>query len=236
MANNPLTENELLQAQQMHIIQLDLSSSSFGDDVQGLEDLLPCMFHLNHQEDIGMQHMNKVGCNYFDKSGEELGNMGVDFLHQYVHPTVTENIVPNLMRFYQQGDTDAVFSFFQPIRSSENAEWEWLFSTTKIHKKTNTLITLSSFVSEIQDIGHKMSRLLDENAFMKANMKRFLALTRREREIITLVASGLSNKAIADSLFIARDTVEQHRKNINRKLGVNNLAGLLKFAQAFDLV
>lgn len=55
-------------------------------------------------------------------------------------------------------------------------------------------------------------------------------LTEREIEIIQLVASGLSNKEIADRLFISPRTVDTHRTNLMRKLEVNNVAGLVRYA------
>ncbi len=55
-------------------------------------------------------------------------------------------------------------------------------------------------------------------------------LTTREIEIIRLVCDGLLNKEIADKLFLSIRTVEAHRKNIVRKINVNNVAGLIRFA------
>jgi DNA-binding CsgD family transcriptional regulator len=48
------------------------------------------------------------------------------------------------------------------------------------------------------------------------------ALTRREQEILTLIAQGKRNQQIADALGIARYTVETHLKNIFRKLRVQS--------------
>lgn len=47
-------------------------------------------------------------------------------------------------------------------------------------------------------------------------------LTARECEVLTYIAQGLSNKAIAETLCIAYDTANQHVKNIYRKLAVSN--------------
>lgn len=52
----------------------------------------------------------------------------------------------------------------------------------------------------------------------------------REIEIIKLVAEGLSNKEIADKLFLSIHTIATHRKNIMSKLDVNNSAGLVMYA------
>lgn len=55
-------------------------------------------------------------------------------------------------------------------------------------------------------------------------------LTKREKEILALIASGLTNPVIAEQLFLSTDTIKTHRKNIMRKLDVNNTAGLVKYA------
>lgn len=57
-----------------------------------------------------------------------------------------------------------------------------------------------------------------------------VVLTDREREIIAMIAEGLSNKEIADKLFLSTHTVNTHRKNIMNKLEVNNTAGLVMYA------
>jgi DNA-binding NarL/FixJ family response regulator len=57
-----------------------------------------------------------------------------------------------------------------------------------------------------------------------------VVLTEREREIIAMIAEGLSNKEIADKLFLSTHTVNTHRKNIMNKLEVNNTAGLVMYA------
>jgi DNA-binding NarL/FixJ family response regulator len=55
-------------------------------------------------------------------------------------------------------------------------------------------------------------------------------LTLREREVLTLIAEGASNKEIAARLFISTRTAEHHRANIMRKLGIHNTAQLIKYA------
>ena len=55
-------------------------------------------------------------------------------------------------------------------------------------------------------------------------------LTKREKEILKLIAEGHSSQEIADQLFISLRTVETHRLNINQKLDVKNTAGLVKEA------
>lgn len=55
-------------------------------------------------------------------------------------------------------------------------------------------------------------------------------LTRREQEIIRLVKEGKSSQEIAETIHLSIYTVETHRRNINLKLGVKNVAELIKMA------
>lgn len=58
-------------------------------------------------------------------------------------------------------------------------------------------------------------------------------LTRREKEILRLIASEYNNQQIADMLFISLRTVETHRYNLMQKLNVKNMAGLVKEAMHY---
>ena len=55
-------------------------------------------------------------------------------------------------------------------------------------------------------------------------------LTKREQEVLALVASGKSNHEVADVLFISIKTVDTHKAHILEKLGLKNTAELVKYA------
>lgn len=57
-----------------------------------------------------------------------------------------------------------------------------------------------------------------------------LLLTRREIEVLKLIAEGLTNQEIADKLFVSTSTVDSHRKNLLSKLQVKNTAALVRTA------
>jgi DNA-binding NarL/FixJ family response regulator len=61
-------------------------------------------------------------------------------------------------------------------------------------------------------------------------------LSEREQEIITLIAEGFTNTAIAEQLFLSPHTVNTHRKNIMQKLGVKNTAAIVMYAVKTNLV
>ncbi len=62
-----------------------------------------------------------------------------------------------------------------------------------------------------------------------------IALTRREIEVLRLVAIGASNREIADSLFISLPTVKRHMTNILGKLGVSTRYEAALYARSHGL-
>ena len=61
-------------------------------------------------------------------------------------------------------------------------------------------------------------------------------LTEREREVLQLIAEGMTNQEIADQLCISVRTVDTHRKNIMAKLDIHSVAGLVKYAIRHKIV
>jgi DNA-binding NarL/FixJ family response regulator len=62
------------------------------------------------------------------------------------------------------------------------------------------------------------------------------ALTRREKEVLELIADGLNSQEIADKLFIGVSTVDTHRKNLLIKFGVKNTAMLIRMAARLQMI
>jgi DNA-binding NarL/FixJ family response regulator len=61
-------------------------------------------------------------------------------------------------------------------------------------------------------------------------------LTKRERQILELIAEGLTNQEIATKLFLNCTTVDSHRKNMLTKFNVKNTAALIKMAMTNHLI
>lgn len=64
----------------------------------------------------------------------------------------------------------------------------------------------------------------------RANTEKGTLLTRRETEVLKMVATGYSNKEISSKLFVSIHTVISHRKNITEKLGIKTISGLSLYA------
>lgn len=76
----------------------------------------------------------------------------------------------------------------------------------------------------------------DDDFDSKAYDQLTAQITTRELEILQHIALGLTSQDIANKLFISKNTVETHRKNMLSKLNVNNTAALLKIAYKKGLV
>src|SRR5579863_1410455 len=61
-------------------------------------------------------------------------------------------------------------------------------------------------------------------------------LTKREKEILELIAEGMTNQEIADKIFLTCSTVDTHRKHMLTKFGVKNTAALVKLAVSNHLI
>jgi len=61
-------------------------------------------------------------------------------------------------------------------------------------------------------------------------------LTRREKEVLELVAEGMTNNEIAEKLFVSQNTVDTHRKSLLSKFGAKNTASLIRMAAQMRLI
>ena len=88
---------------------------------------------------------------------------------------------------------------------------------------------LDSFITDVivQDYRDKRD-ITNEGAYE--------SLTEREREVLLYLTKGCTNKEIADILCISIKTVDYHRANIMRKLGINNRVELTKYAMQKGLI
>lgn len=63
-----------------------------------------------------------------------------------------------------------------------------------------------------------------------------IVLTRREKEVLELIADGMTNNEIAQQLFVSVTTVDTHRKNLLSKFEARNIASLIKMAVTMKFI
>lgn len=81
-----------------------------------------------------------------------------------------------------------------------------------------------------------LSSKKEEDGIKVSNPPIVETLSSREREIVKLVAQGLSNKEIADKLCLSFHTITTHRRNISEKLNIHSTAALAIFAMVHKII
>ncbi len=99
-------------------------------------------------------------------------------------------------------------------------------TSNKSDHEVHTTIFLSESKEEITG---KINNMLGLRTVESPGHQPFI-LTQREKTIVKLVSMGLTNKQIADQLFLSPHTVTTHRKNITSKLGIKSVSGLTIYA------
>lgn len=98
-------------------------------------------------------------------------------------------------------------------------------------KKTELLEAIYSLARGENYFSNEIKEIYTQSAFSAKNENTAdQTLSRRETEILKLVAHGYSTQEISAQLFISLHTVNSHRKNLLAKLGLKNAAGLVKYA------
>ena len=92
-----------------------------------------------------------------------------------------------------------------------------------------------------------LAQVLDGKTYLNVELQQLLLkgmrdqksipqLTKKEKEVLNLIAAGLTNKEIALKLKIGEETIKSHRKNIMHKFDIHNTAELVRFAIDHQLV
>lgn len=107
--------------------------------------------------------------------------------------------------------------------------------------KSELLLAISKVSSNEKYIGNKASSLLINDLLQPDDAKKTesspdVILTKREIEIIKLIANDNSNQEISDLLNISLRTVETHRRNVMQKINVNSVVALVHYAVKHKII
>jgi DNA-binding NarL/FixJ family response regulator len=94
--------------------------------------------------------------------------------------------------------------------------------------KSSSKDELIRAIRQVYEGGYFMNVTMSETVVDKSLTVPFL--TRREKEVLGLIADGMTNVEIADKLFVSPTTIKTHRENLLMKFGVSNTASLIKVA------
>lgn len=100
---------------------------------------------------------------------------------------------------------------------------------SKNAEKTELLKAITSILEGENYFSPRIRQVLMEAMFSEKSEPE-ISLSKRETEVLKLIAQEFTTQEIADQLFLSKHTIESYRKNLISKLGVRNLAGLTRYA------
>lgn len=197
--------------------------------------------HNVHNEFGKVEFISALGTRKLGLSVDTIRELGTEYHKRFFNEEDAKDYVPKMYDMIQRNNPEEIFSFFQQVRASEQHNWEWYISTIKILLQgTNGLpllsITFAVPIDPLHHVTNKVSRLLDENNFLRTHFDKFAELSEREKQVAGFAAKGMANDEIARTLHLSINTVKTHRKNINRKLKISSVMELQEYARAFDLI
>lgn len=177
------------------------------------------------------QYAKILGYNF-----EERQNIGINFKKDELYHPDDFNIVRNGIKKLVDGKADCYAGMFRAKHKDGN--WKWLLSSAR-------MITINGYpdylLSVLVDLSEKMpdynflvERYLKEISQLK-NLLKLNKLTKTEKEIINLLAQGLTTCEIAQKRNRSYETINNHKRNIFKKLALHNSSELVAFAIANGL-
>ena len=226
-----LTEKEQVGQHQHFAFKmrnLYVSNKALFEQVQ---DLVPYSIHINKQENLDIIYTN----NTLILKGpemEQLVKKGSGYLKDISCPFLLRHSIKKAESFKQKQDADAVCAYLQKLQFYGDMTY---FYSTKLLLGDNLYFNISNSVNEMGLIGRVFKAFFDPLPKNHLFWQKFQSLTKQEKKILKLLTKGKTSKEISNLLFISSHTVDTHKKNIKRKLGVHRASELYKLSIVLDL-
>ena len=209
--------------------------------IQTIESDLPAILVVHNIQDDSIVYMSERGRRLLGVTLDEVRISHADYHRRYFNPEDAAYYAPRILALMERNLPEETVSYFQQVRTGEQKEWTWYLSCTRIWLqdeggKPLLLLTVAQPIDSRSHINTKVERLRGENSFFAGNHHIFESLTRREKEILRLMALGRNSVDIAQSLHISEATANTHRRNIRKKINAQTPYDITRFAQAFDLI
>lgn len=235
MKNTTLLENVDIPNKEKQLLESKIKQLSTA------EDILP-VFIIHDLKAMSVVYMTEVGLKYLDPTLEEIRDLGPAYFDVYFNPEDAKNYLHHWTEFSMKKENfGSWFTFFQQVKHAEGLQSVWYLSisTVLIYNDDNEplySLTIPLQLNEQLPIAPKLERLILENNFLREKASLFIQLTKKEIEILALMAKGKSIKEIAYENYLSDETVRTHRRNIKKKLDIRSEVELIQYAQAFNII
>jgi len=206
---------------------------------QNIFDFLPAVVYINELQKPGDPlscrniWTNKTGLDAVGYLQEEITQMGYRYFQEIIHPDDLEILsIPNER---QSGNTSiSVTTCLQRVRYKNESKYQWSYGHGVVIESFDDgsprqLLVVAVEIAESMHTDNQLVAALMEIKRLKSSLK-LCVFTAREKEILKLIAHGMTDKDISTQLFISIKTAKKHRTNIIHKAEVKNTAELVALA------
>lgn len=160
---------------------------------------------------------------FLNKSYSDIKRLNPYFLRSLLSPPTISKLSAFFKLQKEQSHSEKSFSIISYIRKSNDGLYNRYISIIKPIKSAGLIILISYNLDILMNININLKELISVVNKSSESSNNNLKLTSREFEILDLTIKGLTNKTIAESLYISPLTVKTHKQNIYKKLKSNNL-------------
>jgi len=218
------SENELIK----NNIKLK-ESLLFSEDIL---NNINVVIQINDLETLEIIWANDTTQKLLGYSAEEIYQMGsMNFVKKHYHPDDIETFM-KCIEFFRENKGNNFYAIYRV--KNKKGKWVVFYSNRSVFKRNRDktvkyILGVSVNITEPLNTGRQLEDLLKENIRLK-NEIIIHSLTKREKQVLQLIARGNTCKKVAKILEISYYTVDTHRKRIAKKIGSNNIASMTRFA------
>ena len=188
---------------------------------------------INDHQTLKPVFVNDRGRAYYGFESCELLDVGFELYNQFLDPDHFDD-VHTTISFFANNPSD-VHRMTYRVKRAEG-DWRWTYSLGKAinYSANGHPKYVLSIVYDVEELVNQVFRSKVLSREEQRSLKAFQSLTKREKEILRLIAAEYTSHEIGEKLFIEASTVDTHRKNIIKKLGVKSSIGIVKFSILFQ--
>lgn len=215
--------------------KIDLLLKNGEITLDELGSSIPGFVHINSRMDLSMLDINTEGQRMLGYSKEEILTMGPALLIKHQSPWTLNIVYPQLFMHFAMPNQDQPFTFVQDWIFSDRVKKKYyLLSHTHILNEKEYL-TFTVPLEAVAKLKQLRQRTETNQSTFDQYYKSFHKLTKREIEVLQLLAENKSRTNISEKLFVSSYTVKKHCENIYQKLGTNSRLIIHEVANTFNI-
>ena len=230
-----ISEREMINSLNYLSSEAASKLDQYMSQLNELAKSINAVVHLNTSKDLAVTYCSANYLEAQNRSLDYIQQNPITFMNEIFDRYTFDVTFPLIFDFLQKKDFDLNLSVLQKYRVSERGEHQFHLSNLKYNPQFDQFFCIDFNVNKLDFGVYNLRKIVDANMKKQKLFPLFQLLTKREREIITFIAKGYTNKRIGEELFLSSHTIRTHRNNIFRKLNINHLRQLLELADLFDL-